>query len=52
MIKYLFDPKIGLSDTSTQGMSGPGSNGNEVGMPVPQNVWTRASSSDGLLLYL
>ena len=41
-----------LTDTTTSGQSGPGSNGNHEQLPVPQSSMTGTTSSDGLESYL
>ena len=40
-----------LTGTITPGQSGPGSNGNEGILYIPQNLKTGISSSDGLISY-
>ena len=50
--KYLFDPYMELTDTTTPGQSEPGSNGNESILHIPQNSRTGASLSNGLVSYL
>ena len=40
-----------LTDATIAGQSGPGSNGNEGVLRIPQSSWTRASPSEGLVSY-